>query len=153
MGMEERIKDMDALVDKLTTKEKKRRRYALIYLGLPVLAGLALTFLTGWQTKDLRTLRDSTSTLQIQLVQARDAAAQLPAALDLGYKGDYSAALQQLDTVIALDSLNPVAHKLQGKMLLWKREFVKAAEAFKKAVQVDSIQMKARRDLQLKRPR
>lgn len=151
--MEERIKDMDALVDKLTTKEKKRRRYALLYLGLPVLAGLALTFLTARQTIDLRTLGDSTSTLQIQLVKARDAAALLPAALDLGYKGDYSAAIEQLDTAIALDPLNRVAYELKGKMLLVNREFVKAAETFRKAVQVDSIQLKARRDLEPKRPR
>ena len=149
--MEERMQDMDALVDKLTTKEKKRRRYALLYLGLPVLAGLALTFLTARQTIDLRTLGDSTSTLQVQLVKARDAAARLPAALDFAHKGDYSAAIEQLDTVIALDPLNWAAYELKGKMLLVKRDFVKAVETFKKAMKVDSIQVKARRDLERKR--
>jgi predicted negative regulator of RcsB-dependent stress response len=151
--MEGRTQDMEGLVDRLTAKDKKRRRYALLYLGLPVLAGLALTFLTGRQTTELRTLGDSTSTLQTQLVQSREASSRLPAALDLAHKGNYSAALEQLDTAIALDSLNAVAHKLKGKMLLVKRDFVKAAESFKRAVQVDSIQVKARRDLQLKRPR
>ena len=152
MGMEERMQDMDALVDKLTAKEKKRRRNALLYLGLPILAGVVLIFWTGRQAEEIQGLGDSTTTLQVQLVQTREATKHILDGLVSYHGGNYTAAIRELDKAIKLDSLNPVVFELKGEMLLKKGDSEEAAKVFKKAVEIDSTQLKARQDLLLKYP-
>jgi tetratricopeptide (TPR) repeat protein len=154
MGMEERFKDMDALVDKLAAKEKKHRRNALFYLALPVLAGVVLIFWTGWQAETIDTqkevvqvLEDSTTNLQVQLVQTRQATEFIKTGLASYYAGNYSAAIRQYDKAIELDSLNPVVLELKSESLIKKGEVQKASEILDKAVKADSIQQNERTDI------
>ena len=157
--MEERMQDMDALVDKLTAKEKKRRRNALFYLALPVLAGVVLIFWTGWQAETIvdkkeeaQTYKDSAATLQVQLVETREATKYIRDGLVSYHVGNYTAALQEFNKAIELDSLNPVVFELKGVVLLKKGEPEEAAKVIKKAAEIDSTQLKARQDLMLRYP-
>jgi tetratricopeptide (TPR) repeat protein len=152
--MEERINDMDALVDKLAAKEKKRRRNALFYLALPILAGVVLIFWTGWQAETIDTqkevvqvLEDSTTNLQVQLVQTRQATEFIKTGLASYYAGNYSAAIKQYDKAIELDSLNPAVLELKSESLIKKGEVQKASEIIDKAVKADSVQQKERTDI------
>jgi tetratricopeptide (TPR) repeat protein len=154
MSMEERLNDMDALVDKLAAKEKKRRRNALFYLALPILAGVVLIFWTGWQAETIDTqkevvqvLEDSTTNLQVQLVQTRQATEFIKTGLASYYAGNYSAAIRQYDKAIELDSLNPVVLELKSESLIKKGEVQKASEILDKAVKADSIQQNERTDI------
>jgi tetratricopeptide (TPR) repeat protein len=154
MSMEERMQDMDALVDKLATKEKRRRRNSLIYLALPVLAGVVLIFWTGWQaetiTKQVKTistqaeivgaLENSTTTLQIQLVQTRQVTEYIRSGVVKYYEGNYSDAIDLYNKAIELDSLNPVVLELKSELLLKKGQAQEAAKIIDKAVKADSIQ-------------
>lgn len=154
MSMEERMQDMDALVDKLATKEKRRRRNSLIYLALPVLAGVVLIFWTGWQaetiTKQVKTistqaeivgaLENSTTTLQIQLVQTRQVTEYIRSGVVKYYEGNYSDAIDLYNKAIELDSLNSVVLELKSELLLKKGQAQEAAKIIDKAVKADSIQ-------------
>lgn len=154
MGMEERFQEMDALVEKLTAKERKRRRNALFYLALPVLAGVILVYWTGRQatkiklqgvtlelrSTSLQNFEDSTTILQIQLVQARQATEYIRSGLAKYYSGNYSGAIDLYDKAIELDSLNPVVLELKSELLSKTGQAQAAAEIIDKAVKADSIQ-------------
>ena len=152
--MDERMQDMDALVDRLAARDRKRRRNALFYLALPVLAGVVLIFWTGWQAETIDTqkqvvhvLEDSTTTLQVQLVQIRQATEYIRSGLVKYYAGDYSDAIELYDKAIGLDSLNPVVLELKSESLIKKGAIDQASQILDKAVKIDSVQQKERTDI------
>ncbi|MCK4224490.1 MAG: tetratricopeptide repeat protein [candidate division Zixibacteria bacterium] len=148
--MEKVTEDIKALLDKLEVKEKKRRRNAMLYFGLPLLAGVALTIWTVWQaqtlkirTQDLQLLEHKIDDkqreldfLRTQLQRTKDAGDHVSMGIWFARKGKYSDAIAAYDRAIELDSL-PFVLDLKGYSLLRKGESEKAVKTEKRCIEID----------------
>ena len=161
--VDQKAKELDALVQRLEEKEKAQRRNALIYVGLPLIVGLALTVFAFWQAQNLKlitqTLQSSQQAVVAQKQELESAKAQLSrvnAASDqirLGvsqfYSKDYSAAIAAYDKAIELDPTNAVAFDLKGYSLLRTGDSERAIDVLKHAIAMDGKYLWAHYDLAL----
>ncbi len=65
--MADTSEQIQTLLQKLDAKEKKERRNAFFYLGLPLLAGLTLSFWTARQAKELQQLQKEKASVTEQI--------------------------------------------------------------------------------------
>jgi tetratricopeptide (TPR) repeat protein len=135
--MEETMKDIQSLLDMLAVKEKKRRRNALLYLALPLLAGLALSFWTAHQAQQLRSLQRQIDDVRTQLKRSRAASEYIRIGIDNYHARKYADAVAAYDRAIELDPMNPVIFDLKGYSLLRNGEYQKAVETLKRSIEID----------------
>jgi tetratricopeptide (TPR) repeat protein len=161
--IEERARDIEALLQRLEQKEKGQRRNGLIYVGLPLVVGLALTVWTFWQAHNLKLVTQESQAAQqgltVQKQELESAKAELTrinAANDqirLGvsyfYSKDYSAAIAAYDKAIELDPTNVVVLDLKGYCLLRAGDPQEAIGVLKQAIAVKPTYVWAHYDLAL----
>jgi tetratricopeptide (TPR) repeat protein len=159
----EKAKEIEALLTRLEQKEKAQRRNALIYVGLPLVVGLALTVWAFWQGRNLRMLaQESQTTLQAlttqkqELESAKAQLSKMSAAneqIRLGvssfYSKDYTAAIAAYDKAIELDPTNVVVFDLKGYSLLKAGDTQKAVDVLKQATTIKPSYAWAHYDLAL----
>lgn len=143
--------DVQTLLEALDAKERKRRRNAFLYLGLPLVAGLTLTFWTARQALTLR--RNGTELSELkqqideqkrsleeaksQLKNTRSAIEYIRFGINSFQAGNFSAAVSAYDRAIELDPMNPVVFDLKGYSLLRHGEIHKAIETLQRSVELD----------------
>jgi tetratricopeptide (TPR) repeat protein len=161
--VEEKSKEIGALLQRLDDKEKTQRRNALIYVGLPLIVGLALTVWTFWQAQNLKTvtqeLQSAQQSIAIQKQEFESAKAQLSRVnaaseqIRLGvsqfYSKNYTAAIAAYDKALELDPTNAVVFDLKGYCLFKAGDSQEAVEVLKQAIALDAKYIWARYDLAL----
>jgi tetratricopeptide (TPR) repeat protein len=159
----EKSKEIEALIARLEQKEKSQRRNALIYVGIPLLVGLALTVWAFWQGRNLRLLaQESQTTLQgltaqkqelesakAQLSRMNAANEQIRLGVSSFYSKDYTAAIAAYDKAIELDPTNAVVFDLKGYSLLKAGDTQKAIDVLKQAATIQPSYVWAHYDLAL----
>jgi tetratricopeptide (TPR) repeat protein len=149
--MVDTAQDIQQLVDALEAKERRGRRNAMLYLGLPLIAGLALTFWTAWQARTLRENEKKLVSLQEEIKNQKtaleDATAQLRKTrsaieyvrfgINSFQAGNFSAAVRAYDRAIELDPMNPVVFDLKGYSLLREGKVPEAIAALRRSVDID----------------
>ena len=161
--VEEKAREIEALLKRLEEKEKSQRRNALIYVGLPLIVGLALTVWTFWQAQNLKlitqTLQSAQQAAMTQKMELESARAQLSRVNAAGnqirrgvsqfYSKNYSAAIAAYDKAIELDPTNAVVFDLKGYCLLKTGDTQKAIDVLKQAIVIDRKYLWAHYDLAL----
>jgi tetratricopeptide (TPR) repeat protein len=161
--VDQKARELDALVQRLEEKEKAQRRNALIYVGLPLIVGLALTVFAFWQaqnlkliTQTLQSAQQAAMTQKMELESAKAQLSRLNAAsnqIRLGvsqfYSKNYSAAIAAYDKAIELDPTNAVTFDLKGYCLLRAGDSERAIDVLKQAVAIDRRYLWAHYDLAL----
>jgi tetratricopeptide (TPR) repeat protein len=161
--VDRKARELEALVQRLEEKEKAQRRNALIYVGLPLIVGLALTVFAFWQAQNLKLITQTLESSQQEVVTQKQglesAKAQLSrvnAANDqirLGvsqfYSKNYSAAIAAYDKAIELDPTNAVVFDLKGYSLLRTGDSQGAIDVLKQAIAIDRKYLWAHYDLAL----
>jgi tetratricopeptide (TPR) repeat protein len=159
----EKAKEIEALLARLEQKEKTQRRNALIYVGLPLLVGLALTVWAFWQGRNLRLLTQETQTTlqglttqkqeleaaKAQLSRMNAANEQIRLGVSSFYSKDYTAAIAAYDKAIELDPTNAVVFDLKGYSLLKAGDTQKAIDVLKQATTIQPSYVWAHYDLAL----
>jgi len=156
--MEQINKDMQGLLKMLDAKEKKRRRNAILYLFLPILAAIALTFWSARQAyilkikareslsldqklqsseKELSSLQNEIYKVRTQLKNTRGAIEFIGIGINSFQMKNYPDAIHAYDKAIELDPENPVVYNLKGYSLLRNGEFQKAVDSLKRSIEID----------------
>ena len=136
--MEQEARDIEGLVDRLAAKEKSRRRNALIYLGLPLLAGVTLTIWTVHQAQVLKLQNQALDSLRTQFQKTKEAGDQITWGTNLARKGELSEAIAAYDRAIELDPNNPVVYEVKGYALLVLGRMQEAVESLRRSIEIDS---------------
>lgn len=143
--------ELDRLISKLESKEKKRARLYTGVLATLTLAGLAFILWSTKQSMQLTSqatavvsLKDSVAIQKVLLDSLKQRAARAAQArdqIDIGVanasRGRFSAALEAYDKAIDLDSTNSGAYALKGYLLLRKGENRLALDYLTRAVAMD----------------
>jgi tetratricopeptide (TPR) repeat protein len=159
----EKAKEIEALLTRLEQKEKTQRRNALMYVGLPLVVGLALTVWAFWQGRNLRLLSQETQTTlqalttqkqelesaKAQLSRTNAANEQIRIGVSSFYSKDYTAAIAAYDKAIELDPTNAVIFDLKGYSLLKAGDTQKAIDVLKQATTIQPSYAWAHYDLAL----
>lgn len=74
--MADTASEMQRLIDALEAKEKRGRRNAALYIVLPIVAGLTLTFWTAWQARTLRSNETELASLKNEIDEQKRAAGE-----------------------------------------------------------------------------
>lgn len=149
--MADTTRDIHSLLDALEAKERRRRRNALLYLGLPLIAGLTLTFWTAWQARTLRANERDLASQKLkideqkkaledarnQLRKTRAAIEYVRFGINSFQAGDYSDAIRAYDQAINLDPMNPVVFDLKGYALLRNNQIQEAVATLKHSIEID----------------
>jgi tetratricopeptide (TPR) repeat protein len=155
--------DIDVMLDKLESGQKKRRLFSLLYTGLPLIIGLVLSFWTMKQAQDLnakseqsitlekeiRIQKESLDSIRSQLQRTREASEHIRIGVNYFHDNNYKAAIRAYDRAIDLDPNNPLAFDLKGYSLLRDGRPGDAVKILRRAIELDSTYIWGYYDLAL----
>ncbi len=155
--------DMDVMLERLESGQKKRRLYSLLYIGLPLIVGLALSYWTVKQAQDLNIKTEQSQTLEKeihvqkqtldsvrnQLQRTREASEHIRIGVNYFHDNNYKAAIRAYDRAIDLDPNNPLTFDLKGYSLLRDGRAADAVIFLKRSVEIDSTYIWGHYDLAL----
>jgi tetratricopeptide (TPR) repeat protein len=155
--------DIDVMLKKLESGQKKRRLYSLLYIGLPLIVGLVLSYWTVKQAQDLKIKNEQSQTLEKeiriqkqtldgvrnQLQRTREASEHIRIGVNYFHDNNYKAAIRAYDRAIELDPNNPLTFDLKGYSLLRDGRAADAVIFLKRSVEIDSTYIWGHYDLAL----
>jgi tetratricopeptide (TPR) repeat protein len=155
--------DIDVMLEKLESGQKKRRLYSLLYIGLPLIVGLVLSYWTVKQAQDLNIKTEQSQTLEYeirtqkqmlelvrnQLQRTREASEHIRIGVNYFHDNNYKAAIRAYDRAIELDPNNPLTFDLKGYTLFRDGRAGDAVKYLQRSIELDSTYIWGHYDLAL----